>query len=290
MNDNQHVVGQPSKVVLITGASSGIGRETALKFARNGWRVAATMRDLGKSPWATPSGRIVPMRLDVTDASSIQSALSACQRTLGPIDAVVNNAGYALMGPVEALDAASIRRQLDTNLIGAIELMRAVLPSMRQRRTGVIVNVSSIGGRIAFPFAAAYHASKFALEGLTESMRFELQRHGIRVRLVEPGGIKTKFIENNVWRSAPAYEPEVSNFQHMALRLNEGLPSPDRVADVIYQAAVDPGQRLRYVAAPGPYLALHALLPDGIWRRIVGAALSRHAGSQKPPSVARTTD
>lgn len=266
--------------VFITGASSGIGAATVAYFAEKGWNVAATMRDPPEQSTRLTDSAVLTTRLDVTDERSIEQAIGATITRFGAIDVVVNNAGYALMGPLEAATSDDLRRQMETNLIGLAAVTRRVLPYMRLRKTGTIVNVSSIGGRMAFPYASAYHATKFAVEGLSESLRFELAKHGVRVKLVEPGGIRTNFITKGTdWRSHAAYEPAVEGFRAMSRRLNDALPGPDRVAEVIYRAATDRSTRLRYQAAPGIYPLMRRLLPDAIWRASITAALSRHAGS-----------
>lgn len=268
-----------NRTVLITGASSGIGEATALRFLEEGWNVAACMRRPAGQRLDSTRGDLAVLPMDVTDEASISFAVGAALMRFGTIDVVVNNAGYALMGPVEALSPDQLRRQFETNLLGLAAVTRHVLPQMRERKTGVIINISSIGGRMAFPFAAAYHATKFAVEGLSEAMRFELRDHGVRVKLVEPGGIRTNFITRGLeWVDHPAYQPQLNDFRAMSERMNAGLPGPERVAEVIFRAATDGTARLRYRAAAGPYPLMHALLPDAIWRRLVGMALRRQAG------------
>jgi len=157
-------------------------------------------------------------------------------------------------------------------------MIQAVLPVMRRQNQGPIINVSSIKGRVAFPFASAYHATKFAVEGLSESLRFELKRHNIRVKVIEPGGIKTDFISRSQqWAKHPAYEPELGKIVEMTTRLNENLPAPETIAAVIYKAASDRTNKLRYPAEPGPYLLMRRLLPDWIWRSVVEMTLNAQA-------------
>lgn len=267
-----------TRTVLITGASSGIGEAAAQHFLDEGWNVAACMRRPAGSRLDSGTRRLALLPMDVTDETSIAAAVGAALMRFDAIDVVVNNAGYALMGPVEALSPDRLRRQFETNLLGVAAVTRHVLPQMRARKAGVIVNISSIGGRMAFPFAAAYHATKFALEGLSEAMRFELRDHGVRVKLVEPGGIRTNFMTRGLeWAEHPAYSPQLEEFRAMSARMQDGLPGPERVAEVIYRAATDGSERLRYRAAAGPYPWLHALLPDAAWRRLVGMALRRQA-------------
>lgn len=157
---------------------------------------------------------------------------------------------------------------------------------MRRQGEGLIINVSSIGGRLAFPFTSADHATKFAVEGMSESMRFELKAHGVRVKIVEPGGVRTNFISRgSEWADYPAYETQLSGFRATAEKLDDTLPGPDVVADVTWRAANDRSDRLRYRAAAGPYWLVNKLLPDAIWRRLVGMALDRRAGRDAPKRI-----
>jgi NAD(P)-dependent dehydrogenase (short-subunit alcohol dehydrogenase family) len=183
-----------AKVVLITGCSAGIGRLAAQLFAARGWNVAATARH----PEEISLDNVAALRLDVNDEASIASAVAGTVDRFGTIDVLVNNAGYGLFGPLEGATAAEFEAQIRTNLLGAVSVIRHVLPGMRARRSGVIVNVSSLAGRLATPFMSSYNASKFALEGLSESLRYELSLHGIRVKLVEPGHFKTGFVERSL--------------------------------------------------------------------------------------------
>ena len=264
--------------VLITGASSGIGEATARRFLDAGWNVAACMRRPERHRFDASAPGLAVLPMDVTDEASVASAVEAAASRFGAIDVLVNNAGYALLGPVEGLTPEALRRQLETNLVGLVAVTRQVLPGMRARRRGVVVNIASIGGRMAFPFAAAYHATKFAVEGLSESMRFELQPHGIRIKVIEPGPIRTNFLGGSAeWAEHPAYATEFARFRTMSDRLNATLPTPDRVADTVFRAATDGSDRLRYPAAAGPYPLLHRILPDALWRWLVALELARRS-------------
>ncbi len=266
--------------VLITGTSTGIGRATASFFLERGWRVAATQRGSSADPLGMPGvdDRLFRPRLDVNDRESIDGAVAAVVERFGPIDVVVNNAGYGLAGPLEAFDEEQIRHQFETNVFGLMAVTRAVLPSMRRRGTGVVINVSSIGGRIGFPYNSVYHSSKFAVEGLSESMRYELADHGVRIKLIEPGGIRTDFLTRSIrWAMHPDYEPGLSRFRRFTESLSDALPGPESVASVIYRAATDGTSRLRYPAKPGPYLWLRRVLPDALWRSMILRVLRTHA-------------
>jgi NAD(P)-dependent dehydrogenase (short-subunit alcohol dehydrogenase family) len=239
------------KTVLITGASSGFGREAAKLFDANNWNVIATMRSPEKETELSTLSNVFITRLDVTDKQSIQSAVSAGVEKFGKIDVLVNNAGYGAFGELESASEEEIRKQFDVNLFGLIAVTQAVLPGMRERRSGVVVNVSSVGGKVTFPFSSLYHATKFAVEGLTESIQYELNQFGIRLKIVEPGGYKTEFAGRSMTvfnaDGPDDYKPSFEHFMTMI----ENWPMSDKlseVADAIYEAATDEDEKLRYPA------------------------------------------
>src|SRR5262245_56776509 len=263
-----------TRTVLITGSSSGIGQATTHLFAKRGWHVAATARNPSAlTAWADPS--ILTLPLDVTDDASIGAAVAVTTAQFGGIDVLVNNAGYGLFGPLEGVTTEQLEAQFQTNLLGGVALMRQVIPLMRQRHSGAIITISSTGGRIASPFAAPYHASKFALEGLCESLRFELKPHGIRVRLIEPGHVKTGFTRSLTWATHSAYEPYLSHWRAQVERSEKRAPGCAGVARVIFKAATDQSWRLRYTAQAGALLALHAVMPDALWSAMLSASMNR---------------
>jgi len=237
--------------ILITGASSGIGRATALRFQAEGWNVIATMRDPSGSDLAELD-RVLVTHLDVTDTTSITAAISAGIDRFGAIDVLLNNAGYGAYGPLEAFSADRIRRQFDTNVIGLLEVTKAVLPYMRARRSGTIVNISSIGGQITFPLGTLYHGTKFAVEGLSEALHYELEPLGIRVRIVQPGMIKTDFggrsFDFAMDDSLSDYAPSAAAMGRLFGKLASNPSSPKIVADVIWQAANATDDQLRFRA------------------------------------------
>jgi NAD(P)-dependent dehydrogenase (short-subunit alcohol dehydrogenase family) len=203
MISKMNAVDRNKKVVVavVTGSSSGIGFETSLLLAKNGFFTYATMRNLDKS------NKIIDLKLkeklplevlelDVTDDKSVKEAIEKIANEQGTVDVLVNNAGYALVGPLEELSIQEFKEQFETNVFGAIRVTQAVLPIMRKQRHGTIVNISSIAGRIGFPLTSAYVSSKFALEGLSESMAYEIDQFGTKVVLIEPGVIKTNFDHN----------------------------------------------------------------------------------------------
>jgi len=238
--------------ILITGASSGIGKATALRFQSEGWNVIATMRDPAAGAELATLDNVLVTRLDVTDGASIAAAVAEGIARFGRIDALVNNAGYGAYGALEAFSTDRIRRQFDTNVIGLLEMTKAVLPHMRANRSGTIVNISSIGGQITFPLGTLYHGTKFAVEGLSEALHYELEPLGIRVRIVEPGMIRTDFggrsFDFAMDESLTDYAPTAEAMGRLFGKLASDPSAPEVVADVIWQAVNETGDRLRFRA------------------------------------------
>ena len=258
-------------VVLVTGASSGIGRATATCFAARGWRVAATLRSPEKEMELGRVPGVRCFRLDVDSEPSVHEAVAEVLSALGRIDAVVNNAGFGAPGVFEAVDDWAIRRQFETNVFGLMRVTREVLPILRRQGGGTLLQVSSMAGRSAFPGYSLYHASKWAVEGFSESLAYELRPLNIRVRLIEPGNVKTGFYRRPP-SSAPS--PVLSHYGGLPKRLEEvsdaagqaGDP-PELIADTIFRAAVDRSWRLRYPVGRNSRLAmlLHTVLPTGVY-------------------------
>lgn len=243
-----------NKTILITGTSSGLGRATAKLFQSKGWNVVATMRTPAQETELTQLERTLVTHLDVQNPESIQSAIDAGVAKFGRIDALVNNAGYGAYGPLEATPLESIRRQFDVNVIGVLATTRALLPHFRVNRSGTIVNVSSVGGRITFPLGSLYHGTKFAVEGLSEALQYELGPLGIRVKIVEPGGIKTDFGGRSLdFNNDPAlteYRPLVHGVLRVLGPMMENGSTPESIAEVVYAAATDNSDQLRFEAGP----------------------------------------
>jgi NAD(P)-dependent dehydrogenase (short-subunit alcohol dehydrogenase family) len=244
--------------VLITGCSSGFGLEAALVFARHGDRVFATMRNPadGASLAQTASDeglRIDVLRLDVGDPASIAAAV-ATATAAGPVDVLVNNAGIELRSSIEDASEDDVRRQFDTNVFGPLRTIRAVLPGMRARRSGTIVNVSSIAGIVARPYGGLYAASKHALEAISEALHFEVEPFGVRVVLIEPGQFGTRLLDNAVVGSgftpASPYWQRAERFDEAIKKLRPGgvAGSARDVAELIHRAVHDPHPKLRYLA------------------------------------------
>ncbi len=236
--------------ILITGASCGIGRTTALHFQAQGWNVVATMRSPEKETELNALDNVLVTRIDVTDNSSINEAVTAGIDRFGQIDVLLNNAGYGAYGPLEAFPMESIERQFDTNVIGLLAVTKAVLPHFRANRSGTIINVSSIGGQMTFPLGTLYHGTKFAVEGLSEALHYEMEAIGVKVKIIEPGMIATDF----GGRSFDFTNDEnMSEYQPLVQKLfgawGSMTGSPAQVvADAIWQAATDGTNTLRYRA------------------------------------------
>jgi short-subunit dehydrogenase len=266
-----------SKTVLITGASSGIGQAAAQLFAQRGWNVVATVRSPDQATDLKRLERVTVLRLDVTDTATIQQAVAEAIAKFGQIDTLVNNAGYALVGPFEASTSAQIQQQFATNVFGLMEVTRALLPQFRQQGNGTIINVASVGGRVTFPLYSLYHSTKWAVEGFSESLQYELAPLGIRVKIIEPGPIKTDFYDRSMdvmtQPGLTAYDAVVNTAMPKMNRAGETGASAAMVAEVIYQAATDNSQRLRCGVNSALLLTLRKLLPDRLFFQVVRRAL-----------------
>ena len=234
------------KTIFITGASTGLGKATARLFAAKGWKVIATMRTPANERELNSIDNISLLQLDVTNPAAITDTVQKAVAS-GPIDVVFNNAGYGLLGPLESIADDELVRQLNTNMLGVIRVTKAFLPHFRERQQGLFITTTSIGGLITFPFGSVYHATKWGLEGWSESMAFELKKIGARIKTVSPGGIKTDFLNRSASISShPAYDKWLQN---MFGRINEADFTPaDQIAAVVYEAATDGKDKLRYVA------------------------------------------
>lgn len=240
-----------NKTVLITGCSTGIGRAAAELFQKNGWQVVASMRNPEAGKELAALEGVLVVRLDVTNESSIQAAIASAVERFGGIDVLVNNAGYGAYGVLEATSLDTMRRQFETNVIGPLAVTKAVLPGFRQRGSGVVVNVSSIAGRLTLPLGSLYCGSKFALEGISEALSYEMDAIGVRVKVVEPGFIRTNFanaIEFSNDVSLREYQGLVARLFEVAGSLTANSPEATVAAEAIYTAATDGTSQLRYTA------------------------------------------
>lgn len=239
-----------NRTVLITGCSSGIGKATALHFQKEGWNVAATVRSPGKEAELSALENVMVTKLDVTDHPTIESAVAATLDKFGGIDVLVNNAGYGAYGLLEATPIEKIRRQFEVNVIGVLAVTQAILPHFRGRGAGTLVNISSMGGKITFPLGTLYHGSKFAVEGLSEALSHELTSIGVRVKLIEPGIVRTNFGSTSFDLSLdPAlteYGPFVEKIMAAMEQMGGMGSEASTVAEAIFGAATDGSDQIRY--------------------------------------------
>jgi NAD(P)-dependent dehydrogenase (short-subunit alcohol dehydrogenase family) len=281
---NQTFDKQP--VAFVTGASSGFGLLTSVALAGEGYRVLASMRNLknrgrleAAAKEAGVTDRIEIIQLDVTDFSTVETVIQDVIRRYGRIDLLVNNAGYAAGGFTEELAIEEWRRQFETNFFGLVAVTKAVLPSMRERRSGKIVNISSISGRIGFPSMGPYVASKFAVEGFSESLRLEMLPYGVHVVLIEPGSYKTDIWSKGlgavtIHPNSP-YVKEMEAILKYVNQIADTAPAPDEVIRQIVQVAKSPSPKLRYPVGKGVKLGivLKNMLPWKWWERMVAKRL-----------------
>jgi NADP-dependent 3-hydroxy acid dehydrogenase YdfG len=240
------------KTILITGASSGIGKATTKLFQSKGWNVVATMRKPEEEKELTTLSNVLVTKLDVLDLTSIDRAINEGIGKFGRIDALLNNAGYGAFGTLESFSRNSVLRQFNTNVIGLLDVTKAILPHFRKNKSGTIINISSIGGKMTFPLGSLYHGTKFAVEGISEALNFETQPFGVNVKIIEPGAIATDFMGRSMDISN---DETLIEYQPMVQKAMAGFPamfanaSPASVvAEVIFEAATDNSSRLRYTA------------------------------------------
>src|SRR5215211_499337 len=270
-----------SKAVLITGCSSGIGWATAEGLAEVGWRVYATARNVEAiAPLAERGCVLLP--LDVTDEDSMHSAVGEIERREGAVGVLVNNAGYSQSGAVEAVPMEKVRRQFETNVFGLARMRQLVLPGMRRQGYGRIVNVSSMGGKLTFPGAGYYHASKHAVEALSDALRFEVEGFGVKVSVIEPGLIRTGFADTAVGSmdDLDGENPYAGFDEGVARATAENYErgpisrlagGPEAVAEAVEQAISAHSPKSRYAVTPSAhlFLRLRRLLPDRAWDAIL---------------------
>ena len=275
---------QDPGAVLITGCSTGIGRETARRLAANGWSVYASARrlesisDLGAAGCKT-------LALDVTDEGSMEAAVAAVEAEHGSVGALVNNAGYSQSGAVETLPMATLRAQFETNVFGLVRMCQLVLPGMRRAGRGRIVNISSMGGKLVFPGGGAYHATKYAVEALSDALRFEVRGFGVRVVIIEPGLITTSFGDTAAGSLADAEAPAADDDPYASFNAAVGAATvgayegpmkrlgggPETVARAIERAisAANPKPRYKVTASARLALGQRALLTDRAWDAVM---------------------
>ncbi|MFD1605288.1 SDR family oxidoreductase [Flavobacterium artemisiae] len=247
------------KTVLITGASAGIGKAAAKKFASSGWNVIATMRSPEKENELNLMENVLLTKLDVQDNESIKNAINLGIETFGQIDTLINNAGFGVYGIFELSSEEQIRKQFEVNVFGVMNTVKAIIPYFRAKQSGTIINISSKGGRVAFPAISLYHASKFAIEGFSESLSYELATQNITVKIVEPGVVSTGFDSAASFTSHPqikVYDDFVDKFLAQWSSLHTEPSTAEQVAEVIYTAASDQTSQLRYIAGNDAEMAI----------------------------------
>ena len=265
--------------MVVTGCSSGIGEATALQLARAGWPVWATARRLESIEHLARAG-CHTLALDVTDEASMQAAVAEVEREAGAVGVLVNNAGYSQSGAVEEVAMAAVRAQFETNVFGLVRLTQLVLPGMRRQRWGKVVNLSSMGGKLVFPGGGFYHATKYAVEAISDALRFEVKGFGIDVVLIEPGLIRTEFASTAVESIGPTDGPYADFNKHVG-KMTEGAyesgpigklgGDPDDVAKVIEKAIQARRPKARYTVTPSAKLLMsqRRLLPDRAWDAVM---------------------
>ena len=262
------------KTVLITGASSGIGKATAEVFAAKGWNVIATSRSADKKLFSGHKN-IYVYKLDVTDKANIDTCFDKITVKFGAVDVVVNNAGYGLDGIFEEINDQQIRQQFDTNVFGLMDVTRKAIQVMKPAKSGKIIQVSSMAGLVTFPLYSIYHSSKWAVEGFSESLHYELKPFGIQLKLIEPGVIKTEFYgqsrRTGKANNGLGYKAFKNKVETSSLKAGSNGASPSKVARVILKAALSDSSKLRYaVGYPAPILLfLRRVLPDQIFFKLI---------------------
>jgi short-subunit dehydrogenase len=263
------------QTILVTGCSSGVGKATALNFAKHGYNVIATMRnpDNGDALRSVPG--IYVQQMDVTDILSIENALNAGIKQFGGIDILVNNAGIGVLGAFEAAEPALIQQQFDTNVFGVMRTIKAILPHFRSKNRGMIINISSGVGIIPIPMQSLYDSTKFALEGFSESLYYELASLGIAVKLILPGAIKSNFFKSMITTGLgnyPAYESyQAKVLENVKKSNSKSGTEPSLIAEVIYRAATDQSSKLRYMAGIDIKLfsKVRMILPESMFMNII---------------------
>lgn len=236
------------KTIFITGASAGLGKATAKLFQLQGWNVIATMRDPEKEAELTQLKNVTLLPLDVTNPEQIKTTVAKAI-SLYNVDVVFNNAGYGLMGSLESFSDEQILREINTNLLGVIRVTQAFIPHFREKKSGVFISTTSLGGLIGFPLHSIYHATKFAVEGWSEGMSFELGLHNIAIKTVAPGGIATDFTGRSLDRSSHSAYGEIEEKLFATIDgMMQSASTAGQIAEVVYEAATDGKDQIRYVA------------------------------------------
>lgn len=263
------------KTVLITGASRGIGRATALLFQKNGWNVAATMREPEKESSYQGLKNVKCYRLDVTKQASIQDCIEAVLHDFQSIDVLVNNAGIYLTKPYETVTDDELSEIIETNIIGTMNMMKKIIPCFRKKRSGIIINISSVAGISTFPYQSVYHGTKWAVEGLSEGLIYELREIGVSIKLVEPGMVKTNIYEHTKNLRLEEYPKEYKKsfrgwHKFIMNSIRKGF-EPENTAKTIYQAVTDHKKKFRYTSGSDTKLVhfMRSILPFSLYIKMI---------------------
>lgn len=263
------------KTILITGASSGIGKATVQLFALKGWNVIATMRKREVAAELQNTSNVHSYLLDVTDLLSIQSVVNQIIQNEGQVDVLLNNAGVYDTAPLECMPKEAVERLIETNIKGTVYVTQALIPHFRENKSGMIVNISSIAGRTTFPFQSVYHLTKWAIEGFSEGLRYELRNMNIQVKSIAPGSVKTNLWKDLNKKSEEKY-PSLykQTFERWFRYLNNNIQigiKPEKEALYIYKAVTDGKDKLHYSPEFNTRLAilLHFIFPLNLYQRII---------------------
>jgi NADP-dependent 3-hydroxy acid dehydrogenase YdfG len=263
------------KTILITGTSSGIGKETAILFAQKGWKVAATVKKAETLPLFTDIENIKTYALDVKDRNSVESCIKQIIQDFGKIDVIVNNAGVYSTNPLELTSEKTIDDIVETNIKGIIRVTKTIVEHFRENKSGIIVNISSIAGRVTFPFQSIYHTSKWAIEGFSESLYYELKPLNIKVIVVEPGMVKTnlyQLVQDFSFEQYPdEYQTNFKNWHNYLMKNYKNGYPPVLDAKTIYKAVNSNGSKLRYTSdfTTKAVFFLRSLLPLSVFQNII---------------------
>ncbi len=263
------------KTVFITGSSKGIGKASTLLFQKHGWNVAATMRNLDDALDLTDLNHVKCYKLDVTDSCALSDCIQAVLNDFGAIDVVVNNAGIYLTKPLESVSEEDINHIIGTNIIAMIHVLQAFIPYFRTKREGTIINLSSMAGRASFPYQAIYSGSKWTIEGICESLLYELKGLNIKIKIVEPGMVHTHLYDESksldLQQYPKAYADSFTKWHQYLMNQYKKGASPHQTAKVIYKAATDGRSKFRYTSGIDSKTAvlLKRLLPFAIFRKLM---------------------
>lgn len=267
------------KTVFITGSSTGIGKASALLFLEQGWNVVATMRSPEKEMELNKHPNCLVTKLDVHDEASIQNSIHEAIKKFQKIDVLVNNAGYGLVGAFEGMSSEQIKNQFETNVFGLMNVSRAILPHFRENKNGTIINIASVGGKVTFPLYSVYHATKFAVEGFSESLQYEVEKFNIKIKIVEPGAIKTDFYTRSTDRKLDLLPSDYKNFVDHTLKATDEAGNrgskPSVVAQTIFKAANDNSFKMRYPSGIDAKFLLCArkFMSDRFYQKLVRLTL-----------------